>query len=107
MFRPLLRHLLAVLAVSLVLTTPLCEAASRGSAPGQAHWASPVSPDLLGLWDWMMRLWAKNGCSIDPGGQESGCGIDPGGIHPGATGSKTDGGCGIDPSGSPTCGGHS
>ena len=99
MFRRRLLRTFAVLVVSLALTTPLCEAASRSRA-------SRTSPAFthLGIWAWVTNLWAKNGCSIDPGGL---CATNPT-SQPFASvpsGSSLDAGCGIDPGGSP-CGGH-
>ena len=67
MFRSPLR-VFAVLVVALTLTTPLCEAASPGSAPGRARQAAATSSHLSGLWDWLTSWWTKNGCSIDPSG---------------------------------------
>jgi hypothetical protein len=99
MFRRRLLRTFALLLVSLVLTTPLCEAASRSRA-------SRISPPSahLGVWEWVTSLWVKNGCSIDPGGL---CATSPI-SHPPApvpSESSLDAGCGIDPSGG-TCGGH-
>ena len=62
MFRRRLLRTFAVLVVSLALTTPLCEAASRGRASRTPR----LSP--LGIWEWVTNIWAKNGCSLDPGG---------------------------------------
>jgi hypothetical protein len=114
MFRSHLHRLFAVLVVSLTLTTPLCEAASPGSAARRARQAASIPSHSFGLWDWLTNLWAKNGCSIDPGGHcvksqsaaDGGCGIDPGGLCSKSQ-SAADGGCGIDPNGSTTCHGHS
>ncbi len=96
--RPLLRTL-AVLVISLALTAPLCEAASRGSS------APPARP--IGIWEWVTSLWAKNGCSIDPGGI---CAPSPNSSGhsavPVPSGSNLDEGCALDPGGR-TCGGHS
>jgi hypothetical protein len=100
MFRRRLLRTLAVLVVSLALTTPLCEAASRGRAsrisPASAH---------LGILEWVTNLWAKNGCSLDPGGL---CAPNPTShsLPPVPSGSSLEEGCSIDPGGR-TCGGHS
>ena len=114
MFRSPLR-VFAVLVVSLTLTTPLCEAASPGSAPGRARQAAVAPSHLFGLWGWLTSLWSTDGgCTLDPGGLcvksqsviEGGCGLDPGGLC--AKGlSTTDGGCTIDPGGIATCHGRS
>jgi hypothetical protein len=99
MFRRRLLRTFALLVVSLVLTAPLCEAASRGRAsrisPASAH---------LGIWTWVTSIWAKAGCGLDPGGL---CATNPTSqpLAPVPSGSSLDAGCGIDPGGSP-CGGH-
>jgi hypothetical protein len=101
MFRRHLLRTFALLVVSVALTTPLCEAASRG----RASRTSPASPRFLNVWEWATSLWAKNGCSIDPGGL---CAANPTShsLAPVPSGNSLDAGCGIDPSGG-TCGGHS
>jgi hypothetical protein len=102
MFRRPLRRTLAVLVVSLALATPLCEAASRATAPHRAGRVSPAS-HLPGPWDWVRNVWAKAGCSIDPGGA---CAPGPAPAALGSSGNSLDEGCSIDPGGR-TCGGHS
>ncbi len=99
MFRSLLRLTLAVLAVSLILASPLQGAAPRSSAPERASRTSPASRHLPGLWDWLTSLWAKAGCCIDPGG------LCAPAANPPAS-SNTDEGCSLDPGGKP-CAGHS
>lgn len=115
MSRPPLRRLFAVLVVALTLTTPLCEAASRGSIPGRARQTASTPSHLFGLWDWLTSLWAMDGgYTIDPSGHcaknqsatDGGCTLDPDG-RCAKSQSAADGGCGIDPSGSTTCHGHS
>lgn len=98
MFRRRLLRTSAVLVVSLALTAPLCEAASGGrasrTAPGLTH----------GIWEWVTNVWAKAGCSLDPGGL---CATNPTShsLAPVPSGSSLDAGCGIDPGGR-TCGEH-
>ncbi len=101
MFRRRLLRMFAVLMVSLALTTPLCEAASRS----RSSRTSPASPHLLGVWAWVTNVWVKNGCSIDPGGL---CATIPTSqpFAPVPSGSSLEEGCSIDPGGR-TCGGHS
>jgi hypothetical protein len=115
MFRSPLRRLFAVLVVSLALTTPLCEAASRGSAPGRARQTAPASSHVFGLWDWLTSLWVTDGgCGLDPGGlcsknqstTDGGCTIDPSG-RCAQSQNATDGGCTLDPNGNTICRGHS
>jgi hypothetical protein len=100
MFRRRLFRTFALLVVSVALTTPLCEAASRGRASRPA----PASTHL-GIWTWVTSLWAKNGCSIDPGGL---CATNPTShsLAPVPSGSSLEEGCSLDPGGR-TCGGHS
>ena len=100
MFRRRLLRTFAVLVVSLALTTPLCEAASRGRASRN----SPAFTHLR-IWEWVTSLWAKVGCSLDPGGL---CATNPTSqpLAPVPSGSSAEAGCSIDPGGR-TCGGHS
>ncbi len=99
MFRSPLRAF-AVLVVSLTLTTPLCEAASPGSAPGRARQAAATPSHLLGLWDWLASVLAKNGCSIDPSGRCVNSPTPTGqSLPPVPSLSDTDEGCAIDPGG--------
>ena len=101
MFRRRLLRTFAVLVVSVALTTPLCEAASRGRA-------SRTSPAFNhpGIWAWVTSFWAKVGCSIDPGGL---CATNPTSqpLAPVPSGSSLEEGCSLDPGGRTTCGGHS
>ena len=99
------RLTLAVLALfSLVLAAPLH---ARGSAADHARRTPPApSLHLPGLWSWVTSLWAKAGCSIDPGGLcASGANLPGPPVAPPAA-SNADEGCGIDPGGR-TCAGHS
>ena len=76
-----------LLVFILLLATPVAQAAERG-----AH-NRPVSP-LPGLfdqaWEFLTRIWANNGCRLDPDGRcvpaqnatpeaDNGCRIDPSG----------------------------
>lgn len=107
MFRLTFLRRFAVLVLSLALATPLCEAASRGSAPDHAGRTSPASFQLLGVWEWVTSLWAKAGCGIDPNGACAPSPTPPGhSAVPAPSGSSADAGCGIDPGGR-TCGGSS
>ena len=71
--------------------------------------SSSAAAPLTSLWSWLISLWEKNGCMIDPSGRclpsvapaqpasaDNGCSIDPGGrcrVAPAKNG------CMIDPSG--------
>jgi hypothetical protein len=98
-----------LLVFILLLATPMAQAAGRG-----AH-SRPVSL-LQGLfdqaWEFLTRIWADNGCGLDPDGRcipapkataeaDNGCGIDPnGGCIPAQNATaEADNGCGLDPSG--------
>ena len=57
------------------------------------------------LWSFLLGVWTKEGCNIDPDGAKEGCMIDPDGAKEGC-GIDPDGvkaGCGIDPDGCPIC----
>jgi hypothetical protein len=63
---------------------------------------------LAPLWSFLGRLWAKEGCGLDPSGRcatspvttDVGCGLDPSGAcKPASTPESLDVGCGLDPSG--------
>jgi hypothetical protein len=70
-----LRRSLAVLVLALALVPlPALAATTQGTSL------------LTSLWDWLVGLWADEGCGIDPGGwcappptADEGCGLDPGG----------------------------
>ncbi|HEX7185118.1 MAG TPA: hypothetical protein VF756_25040 [Thermoanaerobaculia bacterium] len=85
---------LAVLVLFLTLIAPWgASAAEPKSEPGAAQ-------ALAGLWGWLTRLWAENGCIIDPDGcagaqGDNGCILDP----DGCAGAQGDNGCIADPNG--------
>ena len=85
---------LAVLVVMLALIAPWgASAAEPKTEPG-------ANQALAGLWGWLTRLWAENGCLIDPSGcagaqGDNGCIADPGGCAD----TQIDNGCIIDPDG--------
>ncbi|MEA2694007.1 MAG: hypothetical protein QOJ16_3394 [Acidobacteriota bacterium] len=105
MFSSQLRRL-APFALTLALAAPLSAAAPHASsrAPkGAQPAAAPAS--LLSTWtDWLLHLWAAEGCIIDPDGRcrtapraDAGCIIDPDGRC--RTAPRTDAGCILDPGG--------
>ncbi len=53
--------------------------------------ASSVAAPLSSLWSWLISLWEKNGCMIDPDGR-----CLPGAL-PVQPATSTDNGCGLDP----------
>lgn len=103
MFRLPDRRKVAALVVILVLVLPWCATAARlGTEPRNNTSALEVL--RAGFWGWLRNGWAKEGCTIDPGGKPA-CGpTSTGGPDSAAPTSNTDAGCTIDP-GSP-CGGR-
>lgn len=94
-----------LLVFILLLAAPSVQAAERGTHK------SPVEglPGLIvQAWDFLARIWAENGCRIDPNGgclptpeADNGCRIDPDGrCLPGDSArAEAENGCLIDPSG--------
>ena len=83
MVRSYLPKAALLLVLILLLATPVAQAAERGTPK------SPVAglPGLIvQAWDFLTRIWAENGCGIDPSG---GCAPEP----------TADNGCRIDPDG--------
>ena len=93
-------------AVALLLTLTILP---WSAAAEPLHRVSKTTP----IWSWLIHLWEKNGCAIDPWGHcqsgatpvqpKNGCGIDPHGqCQPGvapAQPDSTENGCSIDPGG--------
>jgi hypothetical protein len=78
---------LAPLALVLVLATPWTAVATGPAAGSRSAKAASAPARILALWTgWFSRLWAEEGCIIDPSGR---CTTAP----------KTDEGCIIDPNG--------
>ena len=69
----------------------------------KGHVLEETSSGLVNhLWSFLLGVWTKEGCNIDPNGAKEGCGIDPDGkagcdIDP----NGTKAGCHIDPNGIP------
>ena len=58
-----------------------------------------VTAPFASLGSWLVGLWEKNGCMIDPNGRcLTGTGAAPTGAAPSAP-TNTDNGCGLDPDG--------
>ncbi len=103
---PLAFRAIALLLVLAIL--PWSAAAKPLQQAGKSPIGSAAAP-LSSLWSWLINLWEKNGCAIDPWGRclsstapaqptgaDNGCMIDPDGrcrVAP------TKNGCMIDPSG--------
>ena len=55
---------------------------------------------LLVFWNYIVGLWDKEGCGIDPDGScDAGCGLDPSGCVTSSSESAPKNGCGLDPHG--------
>jgi hypothetical protein len=87
MVRSFLPKAALLLVFILLLAAPVAQAAERG-----AH-ESPVagmSGLIVQAWDFLTRIWAENGCRLDPSG---GCAPEP------TAEAETDNGCRLDPNG--------
>jgi hypothetical protein len=88
MVRAFLPKAALLLAFILLLATPVVQAAEPGAHKSPAV---GIVPDLFSqAWGFLTRIWADNGCRIDPNGRcvaeplatpeaDNGCGIDPDG----------------------------
>lgn len=97
-----------LLVLCMVLAVPPLQAADPGlhtrhDSPGSALWEF-----LARMWTHLTRVWAANGCLIDPDGRclpnttavtNNGCWIDPDGRCLSSATAEADNGCWIDPSG--------
>lgn len=77
----------ALLVLILLLATPVVQAAEPGARKSPA---SGVATLFAQAWDLLTRVWADNGCGLDPDGRcipeqkatteaDNGCRIDPDG----------------------------
>jgi hypothetical protein len=105
MSRSLFSRTLLAFALTAVLLVPGASAARHRTAPIALRAPEGV---LAPLWSFLGRLWAKEGCGLDPSGRcatspvttDVGCGLDPSGAcKPASTPESLDVGCGLDPSG--------
>lgn len=102
MVRAFLPKAALLLVLILLLATPAAQAAEPGMR-------TALPAVFSQAWDFLTRIWAHNGCGIDPNGgcqsvtvkSDNGCGLDPDGrCRPGQTiTANSDNGCGLDPSG--------
>jgi hypothetical protein len=87
-----LRQLAVVLFLLLLLVAPwqASAASARASRQSPPNVESPQTVLLSWAWEALAKLWAKNGCGLDPHGQcspapvpaiqlKNGCDIDPNG----------------------------
>ncbi|MGH7483976.1 MAG: hypothetical protein ACREMY_00045 [bacterium] len=99
-----------VLLIAAALATPSAFASSLSVAfPRASGSASVVEERFAGFWSFLTRLWAKNGCEVDPNGRclpaspqaaDNGCSADPNGrCLPRLSQEAGDNGCSADPSG--------
>jgi hypothetical protein len=119
MFRTSLPKLVLVLVLSTALATPSTGWAAGRRFSSDDTWVrgSAVENLMITFWSYLVGLWGKEGCGIDPDGlcktvpstteltDKNGCGLDPHGgctTETNSTGSPTtdsEAGCGIDPHG--------
>lgn len=114
---PTFRRLIAVFALGALLGMPLASVAGP-RVPAQRIEAQEIALEPFArLWSFLTRVWAKEGCHIDPYGRclegsqaapapitpKNGCSIDPYGLCTSGSTNSADAGCGIDPYG---CTGH-
>jgi hypothetical protein len=87
MVRSYLPKAALLLVLILLLATPVAQAAERGTHQSPA----PGMADVFArAWDFLTRVWANNGCGLDPDGR---CVPEPNATP------EADNGCGLDPSG--------
>jgi hypothetical protein len=83
---------LSILALCLTSTSTSAQAATRAVKPAPRTVAAPVQVSTVQtLWRGLVRLFAKEGASIDPSGRptwsslsatgDEGAGFDPSGLH--------------------------
>jgi hypothetical protein len=104
------------LVLVLVLATALAAPSAGWSAgrrfSGDSTWVrgSVTANPLVMLWSYLVGLWGKEGCGLDPSGMcktilgpskssDAGCGIDPSGCGVPSSYTAPKNGCGIDPHG--------
>jgi hypothetical protein len=109
MSEPIVRRLIAVLALSALLGSPATSLAGPRPAARHSRTRAAAQAPLSWLWNALVSVWEKEGCSADPYGRcvtvsqpttDAGCLIDPNGrcitITPQK---KADAGCSADPYG--------
>lgn len=85
MVRSFLPKAALLLVLILLLAAPAVQAAERATHKSPAA----AIPGLIAqAWDFLTRIWAENGCGLDPDGRcvpeptpetDNGCGLDPNG----------------------------
>jgi hypothetical protein len=105
MSRSLFSRTLLAFALAAILLVPGASAARHRSVPMALRAPQEV---LAPLWSFLGRLWAKEGCGLDPHGRcttspvttDEGCGLDPSGTCDTVNAPEIlDAGCGLDPHG--------
>ena len=95
-----IRRKILLVLLAAVLTIPWPASAGTWESPRLGRVRTNL--DLLDRpWGFLLGVWTKAGCNIDPNGRE-GCNIDPNGI-PQPPINQTKEGCHIDPNGVPRC----
>lgn len=101
-------HGIAVLILGVVLGTPLVSSGAPRTEGWHAGVLAAGPAPLAQLWSFLARLWAKNGCRVDPNGDcldglqapaKNGCGVDPFGRCLDGVQAPADNGCSVDPNG--------
>jgi len=103
------RSLFSRTLLAFALTAVLFGSGASAAGHRTARVALRTPQDVLApLWSFLGRLWAKEGCGLDPNGvcttspvtTDVGCGLDPSGAcNPASPLENVDAGCGLDPNG--------
>jgi hypothetical protein len=99
MSHPIVRRLVVVLALSAFLGSPATSWAGSRSAARHSRVPVAAQTPLSWLRNAIVRIWEKNGCSVEPYGQclpattqeslDNGCSVDPDGRCVAGTGALT------------------
>jgi hypothetical protein len=103
------RSALILLAAVVLVTPPTFANLLSEAGPGWSGIAGTVGEESYSaFWSFVTRLWAKNGCQVDPSGRclplpghaaDNGCSADPNGRCLPLPSHAADNGCSADPSG--------
>jgi len=102
------RSLFSRTLLAFALAAALLVSGASAARHRTARIALRAPQDVLApLWSFLDRLWAKEGCGLDPHGAcatspvttDVGCGLDPSGACAPSAPESLDAGCGLDPNG--------